>query len=69
MNKSPESNAKNEPHDELRQQLWELSYGLLEDDAAAALRATVTGHAISLVAFMAARAASGSRKLSKAPKG
>lgn len=42
MNKSPESNsAKNEPHDELRQQLWELSYGLLEDDASAALRAQI----------------------------
>lgn len=38
MSKSPEPNSKNEPHDELRQQLWELSYGLLEDDAAAALR-------------------------------
>ncbi len=41
MNKSPESNSKNEPHDELRQQLWELSYGLLEDDVAAALRTQI----------------------------
>lgn len=41
MNKSPEANSKNDPHDELRQQLWELSYGLLDDDAAAALRTQI----------------------------
>src|SRR5687768_11602411 len=42
MNKSPnQSNSNGAPNDELRQQLWELSYGLLDDEAAAGLRARI----------------------------
>jgi hypothetical protein len=44
MNKSPNpsnSNGANPPSDELRQQLWELAYDLLDDEPAAELRARI----------------------------